>query len=192
MRTSPSRSTRRWLTPLLAVFALFACDGTLISIDVNGQAETVITEGTVLENLVGNLGFGDFLDMDITSASELENQGVEPGDIQDVSLTIFHIEATDPDGADLSFLDSVELYVESPDLPRVLVASANSFPAGQARVDFVLEDVDLTDYVVSQSLTLETDVTGRRPDANTTVLATYRLSVGVTNQGACAFSSQEN
>jgi hypothetical protein len=183
----PSLLSRRAAAAVCGAALLFACTGTLISIDVDGESETTVTRGTILEDLVGSMGFGDFLDMDITSASELENQGVAPGDIQDVALTVFYLEATDPDGADLEFLESVALYVESPGLPRVLVASANEFPEGAARVDFVLEDLDLTDYVVSQSLTFQTEVTGHRPADDTTVKAVYRLSVGVTGQGACAF-----
>jgi len=186
-RTDSFMLSRRAALGLLAGALLFACDGTLISIDVSGEAETVVGEGTILEELVGAMGFGDFVSMDITSASELENQGVEPGDIQDVALTVFSLEVVDPAGGDLAFLESVELYVEGPDLPRQLVASADEFPEGQTRVDFAVEDVDLTDYVVSQSLTLETNVTGRRPEEDTTVKASYTLSVGVTSQGACAF-----
>ena len=169
-----------------------ACAGSFISIDVQGEAETVIAEGTLLEELVEDVGFGEFLNMDITTASELDNQGVQAGDIQDAALTMFFLESTDPPGSSLSFLDSMELFVESPGLPRVLVASARSFPAGEARVAFVLEDVDLTDYVVSQSLTLTTSVTGRRPDVETTVRAVYRFSVGVTTQGACNFIRGES
>lgn len=184
--------SRRAALGLVAGALLFACDGTFISIDVDGEAETTVQRGTIVEELVGAMGFGEFVSMDITSASELQNQGVQPGDIQDVALTVFYLEVVDPTGGDLAFLDTVELYVEGPDLPRVLVASANDFPAGQARVDFTVEDVDLTEYVVSQSLTLETNVNGTRPDEDTTVKAFYNLSVGVTNQGACAFAGGGN
>ena len=187
MNRSPFLLSRRVALGLIAGALLFACDGTLLSIDVDGEAETVVEQGTLLEDLVGDLGFGDFLDMDVTSASELQNQGVQPGDIQDVALTFFFLEATGPTGADLAFLESVELFVASPDLPRVRVASALEFPEGEARVDFTVDDVDLTDYVVSQSLTLETEITGQRPSEDTTVRAAYRLSVGVTSQGACNF-----
>jgi len=48
-----------------------------------------------------------------------------------------------------------------------------------------LDDVDLTPYVVSESLTVTTDATGRRPEQDTVVQARFGLSVGVTGQGAC-------
>ena len=55
-----------------------------------------------------------------------------------------------------------------------------------------LEDVDLTDYVVSQSLTIRTDVSGRRPEDETTVEARFALRVGVTSQGACNYLRRED
>lgn len=139
------------LLPLLA-----ACDGRVLILTVAEEATTTIDRGTILEELVADLGFGDFLNMDITASQELQNQGVEPGDIVDARLTEFSLAVDSPEGADLSFLESVELYVESPDLPRVLVASADAF-ADAAAVDFAVEDEDL--------------------------VAAFVLSVGVTGQG---------
>ncbi len=145
----------------------------------------LVEKGTLLEDLLGDLGFDSFLDMDITSTDEFVNQGVEPGDVQEVFLEYFELKAISPSGADLSFLESMDIYVESPGLPQVLIASAGSFPEGQALVGFQVMDEDLTDYVVSQSMTLTTDITGHRPDDDTTVEARFDLAVGVTTQGAC-------
>jgi len=172
------------IAPLLFLLAI-ACGGELLRIDVRQQAETTVEQGTPLEQLIGDIGFGDFLNMDITASQELQNQGVSPGDITEVWLTQFVIEVEAPDGADLAFLESVELYIEAPDLPRVLVASATEFD-GQTRVEFELEDVDISDYVISQSMTLDTEVSGRRPDQDTDLVADFTLNIGVTQQGACA------
>lgn len=169
----------------LSLLAFASCDGTLVIIEVDQEAITTVEEGGLLEDLVGDLGLDDFLDMDITTSSELQNQGVEPGDISSVVLTLFELEVLSPEDGDLSFLDSVELYVEAPDLPEVRVASAFDFPVGEARVLFELDDVDLTDYVVSRSMTLSTDISGHRPDEATEVRAHFVLDVGVTTQGAC-------
>ena len=51
-------------------------------------------------------------------------------------------------------------------------------------VQFNLSDVDLTEYLVSESMTLTTDVTGHQPEDDTTVVARVVLDVGVTLQGA--------
>jgi hypothetical protein len=175
----------RTVAYLFAAAIWIGCEAKLFTFHVEDSGQTVVEQGTLLEDLLGDLGFDSFLDMDITSSQAFANQGVEPGDVQEVYLELFELEAVGPAGSDLSFLEAMDIYVESPDLPQVLIASAASFPEGQALVSFALEDVDLTDYVVSQSMTLTTDITGHRPDDDTTIEARFDLAVGVTTQGAC-------
>ena len=171
--------TRLLVLPTLAL--LPGC-GSLFTIHVEGSSQTTVEAATPLEVLVTDLGFGEFVSMDITSADELTNQGVEPGDVQDVRLDVFSLEALEG-SADLTFLESFALFVEAPDLPRVRLTSQDGFPEGEAFVSLVTEDVDLTEYVQSQSLTLSTEVTGQRPEVETLVEARYDLTVGVTAQG---------
>lgn len=168
----------------LPVVCLSGCGAKIAAIEVEESAQTVVEAGTILEDLLGDLGFSDFLNMDITAAEELANQGVEPGDIQEVRLTSFALEALDPNGADLSFLEEMTVSVSAPDEAEALVASADAFPEGQAAVDFALADLDLAPYVVSQSMSVSTDITGHRPDADTTVEARFTLDVEVTLRGA--------
>ena len=181
-RTRPVRAV---LSPLASAILWIGCDGSLITIPVEQRAETTVAAGTILEDLLGDMGFSDFLAMDIVQSEELQNQGVAPGDVQDVRLVALSLEAKSPGGSDLSFLSSVEFWVEAPDLPRARVASAIAFPEGQAHVAFTIDDLDLTDYATSQSMTLTTEVTGHRPDEDTLVEAVIELDVGVTAQGAC-------
>lgn len=174
------------LKTLAAAAVVFAaCSGKLLTINIEQESSIVIEQGTLLENLVGQFGFSEFTNLDITDNQELQNQGVAPGDITDVYFRTFKLTATAPGGADLSFIENLEFYVEADGLDRVLVASQSDFPAGQASVDLNLEDVDLTAYVVSESMDLTTEVRGGRPDADTTVLAEFSIDVGATAQGAC-------
>lgn len=162
---------------------LSGCGAQIATLHVEDSVTTTVEAGTLLESLVGDLGFGDWLNMDVTDSAELANQGVEPGDLREVRLEAFSLTASAPDGADLAFLDTVALSVGAPDLDTVRIAHAGPFPAGQAQVDFTIDDVDLTPYAVSQSMTLTTEVTGRRPDVDTEVTAAYTLAVGVTTRG---------
>ncbi|TVQ93384.1 MAG: hypothetical protein EA397_04510 [Deltaproteobacteria bacterium] len=173
-------------TGLVAALLAIACQGQLFNVRVSGDATTTVPARTALEQLVGDFGFGEFVSMDLTESQELQNQGVEPGDIASARLVRFDLEAIDPDDADLSFLDSMSIYVEAPDLPRVLLATASEFPEGEAVVEFELTGEDIADHVVSQSMTFSTEVNGRRPTSRTEVLASYAVRVGVTGQGACA------
>ncbi len=156
----------------------------LTRIDVEGDAETTVEGSGLLGELLGELGFEGFASMDIASSEELQNQGVEPGDIKDARLVSFELEVLDPEEGDLSFLSQLSVSVSAPDLPQVLLASQVAFPEGTTLVPFDVEDVDLTDYVTSRSLTLTTEATGEPPTEDTTIVARYLIDVGVTLQGA--------
>lgn len=183
---------RRALLAATAVAALWAgCEGALFHITVEDEATTTVPAGTPLETLLGEVGFDELAAMDVTAAEELQNQGVAPGDISSVRFTAFDLEAIGPSGADLSFLESMELYVEAPGLDPLLLAHQDDFPVGRALVEMVLEDVDLTEYVVSESMTITTEVTGSRPDVETEVRAAYALRVGVTRQGCAAATRRD-
>ena len=176
----------RRVLPAVAVVGFLSCDSGLFTIELEERAQTTVPGGTLLEELLGDLGFEDFVTVDITASEELENQGVQPGDIVDVTLTAFELEALSPSGADLTFLEEIAVYVEADGLSRQRIAWLDDFPAGAALVSFNLDAVDLTPYAVSAAMTIDTEVTGRSPDEDTTIEARFVLDVGVTSQGACS------
>jgi hypothetical protein len=167
----------------LFVVSVAGCDARLFTFHVREEAVTTVPAATVLETLIGDFGFGELIAMDVTQSQELQNQGVEPGDIRDVRLESLEIEATAPAGADLSFLTSLDVFVEAPGVSRERMAFIEAFPAGQALVEFEIEDLDLTPYAVSQSMTFDTEVTGSRPEDETEVTIRYDVAIGVTGQG---------
>ena len=67
----------------------------------------------------------------------------------------------------------------------MLVANQDEFPSGVQSVTFDLEDVNLADYVVSDSMDITTEVTATVPSETITVRATVDFDIGVTAQGAC-------
>ena len=181
--------TRR--LPVLALTVGFlACQSKLFTITVSEEAETTVPAATLLETLLGEIGFGEFVSMNLVESEELQNQGVEPGDIKDVRLITFELEAVTP-GTDLSFLDRLDVYVAAPDLPEVKIAGSDAFPEGQRLVELTVEDVDLTEYLVSEAMTITTDLDASRPDQATDVVARFDLDVGVTGQGACNHANGE-
>lgn len=171
---------------LLAVgVAWAACAGALFHVALDYTSEAVVPRGTIVEGLLGDLGFEDLVSLDVTASEELANQGVESGDIESVRLTGLVLRVTDPAGGDLSFLDEVSFWVEAPGEARVRVAWADDFPEGEAEVEFHLDDVDIAPYAVTRSMTVGSDVDGHRPEQDVTVEARVDLDVGVTAQGAC-------
>lgn len=183
--------TDRFVAALAAAALFVACNGKLFSVTLEESSEIVVERGTPLEVLLGDFGFDEFTDLEIRDDTRLENQGVAPGDISDVYFTSFVLTAASPSGADLSFIDTLAFYVEADGLPRQRIAFQDSFPAGQATVELELDGVDLTEYVVAPSMDLTTEVSGGRPDVDTTVRADFALKVGATRQGLCNAARQE-
>ncbi|MFT5681403.1 MAG: hypothetical protein ACI8RZ_002309 [Myxococcota bacterium] len=176
----------RRLLPIAAIAGFLACnDDGLFHITIEETAQTTVQGGSLLEDLLGDLGFEEFVTVDLTASEELRNQGVEPGDIVNVTLTTFDLEVLSPDNGDLSFLDEMAVYVEADGLPRMRVAFLDNFPEGQKYVSFNLDDADLTEYAVSEAMSIDTEVTGRSPASDTTIKAYFVVDVGVTSQGAC-------
>lgn len=175
-------SPAAWLSTAVLGVVLACGDSGLLRIDLDDSVRTTVPAATPVEVVLGGLGFGDLVAMDLTEAEELRNQGVEPGDITTAFLMDFTLSVVSPEGEDLSFIDTMALYVEAPGLERKLVAEAADFEA--ASVSFDLTDVDLADYIVSESMTLSTEVDARRPSRETVLKADYVIEVGVTAQGA--------
>jgi hypothetical protein len=74
----------------------------------------------------------------------------------------------------------------SPLPPPMIPAKSEMNELRSASTGETPEPVELPPYLVSQSLTLTTDVSGRRPEEETTVALDFSVDVGVTIQGACS------
>ena len=169
----------------MSIFLTACGNGSLFTIEVE-ESSTVEIEsagplGEVAE-LVGNLGFDGFTEMNIVESEELANQGVSPGDIEQAQVAYFALTVEEPADGDLSFINAMDIFVESDGLPTEMVASQSDFSSNV--VVFELNDLDLTEYIISESVTITTDVNGSLPSENTTVRADITISVGVTAQGA--------
>lgn len=176
----------RWLriAGFITVGVVVACGGRIDTFKVQESGETVVEQGTVLEQLVGGLGFADFVQFDIAQTEEFQNQGAKKSQIDSIYLTLLRLEITDPpSGQDLTFVESVEFYVEAEGLDRVRVASGGPFEAGQTVTDLDLDGVDLAPYATAPSMDITTEVTGHRPANDTTIEGTIELLVDVNVGG---------
>lgn len=173
----------RHTLPLTLPLLLTTGCSRLLTIEVEGESAATIEGGTILEQLVGDLGFASFLSMDITEEEELKNQGVEPGDLVRVELTALSLEVVDGD-PDLRFIERLTVSAAAPDLPTVDVAAGGDFPAGEPMVELNVLGVDLVDYATSAKMTLSTEAEARRPDQTSRLVARYTLEVEATVRGA--------
>ena len=124
------------------------------------------------QQLVGDVGFGNFASFDITQSQELKNQGVKREQITSVKLTKLSIEVTSPaNGQDLTFIDSLTFFVESPGVAKKEIAKGGPFTAGATKADLTLVDLELAPYAAAPSMTFTTAATGKRPSHPVQVLA---------------------
>ncbi|MEL6543532.1 MAG: hypothetical protein AAFQ82_02835 [Myxococcota bacterium] len=109
----------------VSVFSALTCGG-LDTFSITESASTTVS-GSVLGQLT-SLGFGGFLDLDISENSELQNQGVERNQIDSVKLRMLTLTVTDTlQGQNFDFLSEVSFFVEAPGLERILLASGSGF-----------------------------------------------------------------
>ncbi len=167
----------------LVLLLALACTAGLVVIRVDHDASTTVEGAGVLGELLTSLELGGLDELSLSVEQELANQGVAPGDITEARLV--ELVLSTPDGEDLSFLTSVSFSISAPDLDTVRIAHADEFPPGQASVTFSLDDVDLTPYLVAESMSIGTDADGELPEDDTTIDAYIALDVTATAQGAC-------
>lgn len=89
----------------------------------------------------------------------IENKGVKPSDVKTARLSKGALRVVAPEDGDLSYLESLELFVEADGLEKKRVASADRqvFEGKPARVDLVLDDVELQPYVTAPAMKLAID-----------------------------------
>lgn len=173
---------RSWLSlPLL----FLGCG--LLSFTVEDERTTVVEGAGVLGELLAVLDFSGLDDFDITIEQRMADQGVEEGDLESVTLTRLDLSA-DPD---LSFLESMDVYVGADGVDDVLVASGASFPEGQGTVALDVTGANLAEHVVAGGMKFRVEATGSAPVDDTEVTVSVEVGVQATSQGACNAAKRE-
>lgn len=141
-----------------------------VAFDVDVSGQTTVQRGTLLEELLEQFSFGAFMNMDVSSTSEFENNQAEKDRVVEARLVGATLTITAPEGQDFDFIDEITFFVEAPGQPEREVAS-KAVPRGVDTFQLDLEDVDLAPYVRAETMSVTTEVTGRRPDEDTTIRA---------------------
>lgn len=153
----------------------------LLTFSVEESATTTVDGAGLLGEVLGALDFTGLDDFDVAIEQKLQDQGVEPGDLDTVTLSVLRLSA-DPD---LSFLSRMDIYVSAPGVDEVLVASGDSFPEGQSSVDLAVTGANLADAVAAGGITFRVDASGSAPVDDTDVDVYVKADVEATVQGAC-------
>lgn len=173
---TPQALARRFLM-VASIVTLTSCSS-LATFEITETAEAHIEKGSLLEQLVGSMGFGDFLSMDVTANQELQNSGVQKRHIESVSLQSLTLVIVDPaQDQGFDFIESLEFSIDSPGSEPARIAYGGPFEETDKSVELSVESVELAPYATDASMDITTDVTGRRPDHDTTVEAQMVLEV---------------
>lgn len=169
---------------LLACLPLVMCSD-LDNFQIEQKSSAQIPGQTPLEQLLGSVSFAGFDNFDITQNAELKNQGVTKDQIDSVKLSRVTMTVRSPEsGQDFTFITSLRFFVESPGLPRALIATGGPFPANAQVVELDLEDVELAPYAAADTMNITTESTGQKPRQDTTIEAAIGLDVDVNVGGA--------
>ena len=158
--------------------------GPIDVISIEETSTTTIEKASIFEQLLGDIGFGAFLNLKIIDNTELQNQGVEPHQIDSVYATQLTLTILEPEaGQDFSFIESLEFFVSSDGLEKVRIASLDGIPDGATVIELVLDPVDLAPYAAADSMTVTSYVDGQRPEYDTLIEAKMTLDVDINVGG---------
>jgi formylmethanofuran dehydrogenase subunit E-like metal-binding protein len=77
--------------------------------------------------------------------------------VEEVKLSELTLEITAPDDANFDFLKSMAVYISAEGLEELNIASINAIPSGTKKISLVVEDADLTPYIVGDQITFRTE-----------------------------------
>ena len=167
----------------LLLISLATCSG-LDNFQITESSESTVSGATIFERLIGDLGFGDWLNLDLTQNEKLANQGVEGHQLDTVYLHSLTLTITEGHrDQDFSFIESIDFFANGPGLEKKLIARGSSFATGIKSVGLEIESVNLAPYASANSMTITTDVDGHRPDHQTTIRAEIVLDIDVNVAG---------
>lgn len=139
-----------WLA-LLAPIALSSCKKKITEFYFEDTSQVVVQSNAVI-----NIPFSiNTPDMETNYEGEFEANDTRKENIDQLKLTKLKLEITDPTDYTFSWLESVEIYISSDNLPERLVAS-KTYIADNVGNSIVCEteDVNLGEYIQEESFNL--------------------------------------
>jgi hypothetical protein len=174
----PATGPRARLREAIGVVLLAALGCEVADFEIERRGTMTIRRGDAVEMM-------ELDGMELEIAELEDEQGIGREDISDAQLVRLTMRVLEPEGMDLSFVDSIEVFAESEDLERVRVAHQDDFPPGVTHIELEPDDVELRDYIAAPQVTLVARISGASPTQDVRVRATAWLEVGVTVRGAC-------
>ncbi|GGH74668.1 hypothetical protein GCM10011318_20880 [Phaeocystidibacter marisrubri] len=148
---------RKLFVPIALLATTTSCDklNELTVFDISTTTEIVIPATTGI-----NLPFSMTTpNIETNSSSTFENNDTRADLIQDIRLTDCELVITSPSSANFDFLNSIEIYISTQELPEVLVAEKQNIPEdGRTSLTLDVTNEDLSEYIKSERYDMRTKI----------------------------------
>ena len=162
---------------LTGIVFFLGCEALPFEFDVPVQSSTTIEKGTLLEMVIGDFGFSDLTTFDISNTQQFKNNNAQKDQVVTAKMTKLTLSITEPADQNFDFLDSITFYVAATGEEKTKIAS-KTISKGVRTFELELEEVDLAKFIKKDSISITTDVKGRRPSKNTTVKIDANFRIG--------------
>lgn len=148
---------RKLIIPIALLGATVSCDklNELTIFDISTTTEIVIP-ATAGVNLPFSMTTPN---IETNSSSTFENNDTRADLIQDIRLTTCNLEVTSPSNGNFDFLNSIEIYISTQELPEILVAEKQNIPEdGRTTLSLDVSNEDLSEYIKSEQYDMRTKI----------------------------------
>jgi len=77
--------------------------------------------------------------------------------VEEVKLSELTLEITAPENENFDFLRSMAIYISAEGLDEMKIASISDIPSGAKKISLVVEDTDLTPYIIGDEISFRTE-----------------------------------
>jgi hypothetical protein len=132
-----------------------ACQKKLVHFHLNYNSET-----TVPATVVSGFPFSLLTpELETNSTYEFENKKTRKDKISSIFLKALDLTIDAPDGETFSFVNSIELYIDSDNLPEVKIAEQTSIPDNVGNtLNLTVSETDLKEYIKAEQFKLHLKV----------------------------------
>lgn len=91
-------------------------------------------------------------DMETNYEDQLSNNDTRTDLVQEITLSAMSFTAKSPQGSNLDFLKSVQVFISAEGLSEIAIASKNDIPDGLTKLDLEVSSVNLKDYIKKETI----------------------------------------
>lgn len=144
------------LVLIIGLLPLSSCKKKLtqFTIDYTSTATIPSTFGTLVPFSIGTP------EIETNSTYEFESNDTKKDYVKHINIETLTVKITNPSGETFSFVNDIEIYIDSPNQPEILVANKYDIPTTIGNY-FELDvlDSDLKEYIKDDTFTLRLKVT---------------------------------